>query len=114
MENVIKQQGEDLAKTLIEKSWESSEFKNQLITNPTKTIGTFLGKELDGIKTGSKELVVVDQTDESKLYLNIPAKPNSDFELSENELEQVAGGSDSPFKDWGEQFGHWVKDKLGL
>ena len=38
-------------------------------------------------------MVVVDQSEKDTLYFNIPAAPNfEDVELSEEELEMVAGG----------------------
>jgi hypothetical protein len=39
-----------------------------------------------------KTLVVRDQTDESAVYINIPAKAEVDAELNEEQLEAVAGG----------------------
>jgi hypothetical protein len=46
------------------------------------------------IPTG-KTLVVRDQTDESTVYINIPANINlEDVELNEEQLEAVAGGRD--------------------
>ena len=39
-----------------------------------------------------KTLVVRDQTDESAVYINIPAKQQLDAELSEEQLSAVAGG----------------------
>jgi hypothetical protein len=95
MKNTQEQQekGEDLVKILIEKAWENPEFKEQLINNPSKTISNFLGKELENKMPNGVELLVVDQTDESKFYLNIPAKPKLDLVLSEEQLDQVAGGT---------------------
>lgn len=41
-----------------------------------------------------KTLVVRDQTDESTVYINIPVKLNiDDIELSEEQIEVVAGGT---------------------
>jgi hypothetical protein len=43
-----------------------------------------------------KKIVVEDQTDESVIYLNIPAKVNiDDLTLTEEQLEQIAGGINS-------------------
>jgi hypothetical protein len=36
--------------------------------------------------------VVRDQTEESTVFINIPAIPETDVELNEQELEKVAGG----------------------
>jgi hypothetical protein len=76
---------------LINKANEDSEFKNKLINNPLKTI-----REIDStfsIKEG-KIIKIEDQTDKNLIFLNIPRMPNTDeVELSEEELEQVSGGT---------------------
>jgi hypothetical protein len=71
---------------LIEKSWNDSVFKENLINSPLET-----SKE---VKLGnSKEFVVEDQTDSDTIFLNIPPKPNLDeIELSDEQLEHVSGG----------------------
>lgn len=82
-------QGTELMNTLVQKAWDSAEFKEQLIQNPVSTIKSFSGKE---IQAGFK-VVVEDQTDESTIYLNIPSQPELDeLELTEDQLSSVAGG----------------------
>lgn len=84
------EKGTELLKTLAQKAWENSAFKEQLIKNPTATI-----EQITGISqaTINKKIVVEDQTDESIIYLNIPAKINYDeLELTEEQLEMIAGG----------------------
>lgn len=77
---------------IVQKAWESPEFKNELMANPVDAIEKLTGNKLN-IPAG-KTLVVRDQTDESTVYINIPAKPNmEDVELSEEQLEVVAGGT---------------------
>jgi hypothetical protein len=81
----------ELMKTLAQKAWESSAFKEQLIKNPVSTIEKVTGKDLTLLN--NKRIVVEDQTDESIIYLNIPAKMDLDeLELTEEQLELVAGG----------------------
>ncbi len=47
-----------------------------------------------------KELVVVDQTDKSKIYVNIPAEPEvENLELTEDQLEEIAGGGQMMWKN---------------
>ena len=86
------QQGVDLLENLIKKSWESATFKEQFIANPESMI-----KEVSGIdfkEPNGKKIVVEDQTDDSIVYLNIPAEPNlDDLALTEEQLELVAGGA---------------------
>ena len=80
-----------LIKDINEKCHEDSAFKSALLENPVATLESFMGKEIN-LPEG-KELVVVDQTDDSKVYLNLNAKPNYDsMELTDEQLELVAGG----------------------
>ncbi|TDW51699.1 putative ribosomally synthesized peptide [Flavobacterium sp. 270] len=75
-------------KTIIEKCWEDESFKQELIANPVKAIEKLSGQPLD---LKGRKLIVTDQTDTSAAYINIPANP-ANMELSELELEAVAGG----------------------
>lgn len=84
-----KQNSSDFIQTLIEKSWDDSNFKNELVKNPTKTIANLLGKN-DNSFPQDKSLVIEDQTDNSLIYFNIPRK--YDNELTLEELELVSGG----------------------
>ncbi len=81
---------ENFYKGIIDKSWESDTFKASLIANPKATIKEFTGKEAlpDNIN-----VVVEDQSDSNVIYLNIPRQVDmGDLELSDEQLEQVAGG----------------------
>lgn len=79
--------------TLVAKAWTDENFKTQLIKEPRVTAEKLLGKKLN--LRDDVELVVNDQAAPSKFYLNIPARPDLDsIELTEEELEMVAGGSD--------------------
>jgi hypothetical protein len=82
-------QGAELMKTLVEKAWESSTFKDQLIKNPTGTIESITGKK----SNENFKFVVEDQTDSSVIYLNIPRKVElENFELTDEQLDVVSGG----------------------
>jgi len=84
--------GAAFLQTLTAKAWESDAFKKQLIKNPVETIEQVTGKHLPDLK--GKKIVVVDQTDEDVVYINLPAKPNlNELELTEEQLELVAGGA---------------------
>ncbi|GAB3224874.1 class IIb bacteriocin, lactobin A/cerein 7B family [Spirosoma arcticum] len=83
-------QGEELIKTLAQKAWESSAFKEQLVSNPVSTIESVTGQAM----LPNTKIVVEDQTDNSVIYLNIPRKVEYDeLELTDEQLETVAGGS---------------------
>ncbi|MEA5427832.1 MULTISPECIES: NHLP leader peptide family RiPP precursor [Arcicella] len=84
-------QGAELLKTLAQKAWESSAFKEQLIENPISTIESVTGQKMQS----DIKIIVEDQTDTSKIYLNIPRKIEIDeLELTDEQLETVAGGTD--------------------
>lgn len=86
-------QGQELYNELIQEAWRNATFKEQLISNPEAAISEFTGKEFS--LPDGKEIVVKDQTSEDIIYVNIPAEPNlGDLELSDEELESVAGGTD--------------------
>lgn len=75
---------------IVRKAWEDAEFKRELMANPVKAIESFTGKKMT--LPAGKTLVVRDQTDDSTIYINIPAKPQMDVELNEEQLEAAAGG----------------------
>ena len=78
---------------IVHKAWDDADFKKELTANPVEAIEKLTGKKLD-IPLG-KTLVVRDQTDESTVYINIPAKMNlDDVELNEEQLEVIAGGGE--------------------
>jgi len=78
--------------TIVQKAWEDANFKQELIANPIKAIENLTGKRIK--LPENKTIVVRDQTDETVVYINIPAEPNmEDMELNEEQLEIVAGGN---------------------
>lgn len=77
---------------IIIKAWEDENFKNELIKDPKRTIEKFLSIKLN-IPT-DKKIIVTDQTLKDYVYINIPIKSeNDDFELNDEQLDQVAGGT---------------------
>ncbi|MFZ4931660.1 NHLP leader peptide family RiPP precursor [Chryseobacterium sp. Mn2064] len=103
---------EQIIQAVISKAWEDAEFRKELLVNPIKAI-----EELTGVKVvlpEGKELIVVDQTDKSKVYVNIPAEPEMDnVELTEDQLEAIAGGGQMIWKDLADSlfptFKHCIK-----
>ncbi|MEA5461118.1 NHLP leader peptide family RiPP precursor [Arcicella sp. LKC2W] len=75
--------------TIINKCWEDDSFKHELVANPVQAIEKLSGKTLD---LKGKKLVVMDQTDPSTVYINVPVNPEN-MELTDAELEAVAGGA---------------------
>ncbi len=82
-----------LFETIVRKAWEDTVFKQELIANPVNAIENLTGKRVK-LPEG-KTIEVLDQTDASVVYINIPARPNmDDMELNEEQLEIIAGGGD--------------------
>lgn len=84
-------QEQKLYQEVIQRAWEDAKFKKELTENPLDAIEKLTGIRLN-LPEG-KTIVVRDQTDESTVYINIPAKQKmEDVELNEEQLEAVAGG----------------------
>jgi len=80
---------------IVQKAWDDVEFKKELIASPVAAIEKLTGKKMN-LPEG-KSLVVRDQTNDSTVYINIPAKRTTDdVELNEEQLEAVAGGNMIP------------------
>ena len=86
---------EKVLQEVIIKAWEDGSFKQELIESPIEAIEKLTGKKVR-IPEG-KTLIVRDQSDESTVFINIPAQQNlDDVELNEEQLEAVAGGLGFP------------------
>jgi len=84
-------QEQKLYQEVVQKAWEDVEFKTELVANPVAAIEKLTGQMIS-IPEG-KTLVVRDQTDDSVVYINIPANQEmEDVELNEDQLEAVSGG----------------------
>ncbi|AEE48587.1 class IIb bacteriocin, lactobin A/cerein 7B family [Haliscomenobacter hydrossis] len=97
----IKQQ--EVYSQIVQKAWEDSEFKRELMNNPVAVMERVGGEKV--VLPEGKKLVVVDQSDESTIYFNIPRQVDLDsLELTEEQLEQVAGGITPTFIAFGYGF----------
>ena len=75
---------------IIQKAWEDESFKKRLIESPVEAIESLTGQPLN---LNGRTLIVRDQTDPGSLYINIPAKEETqDAELTEDQLDYVSGG----------------------
>ena len=84
----VRSNAEKNLQTIISKAWEDEAFKATLLDDPVSAIESLAGQPLD---LKGKKIVVTDQSDTSTMYINIPHNP-ADVELTEEELEAVAGG----------------------
>ena len=82
---------QQLLQQVINEAWENADFKKKLIDSPLAAIEELTGEKIN-LPEG-KTFVVTDQTDESTVYINIPAEQKmDDVELNEEQLEAAAGG----------------------
>ena len=85
------QESNKVFSAIVSKAWEDADFKQRLVSSPEATIEEFTGSPVQ-LPAGAK-LVVNDQTDTSTIHLNIPPQVKvDDLELSDEQLEAVAGG----------------------
>lgn len=84
---------QEILQTIVQKAWKDSVFKQNLINDPQGTIESFLGYPMQ-VPEG-KNIAVVDQSNASTIYINIPAEPVEveDMELDEAQLDVVTGGT---------------------
>jgi len=78
---------------LIVKAWKDPKFREQLLRNPKRVLEQYLGIKLPA----DLQIKILEET-ERQLYLVIPPNPDQmpDLELSDAELEMVAGGTGTP------------------
>ena len=74
----------ELEEQIIARAWQDNSFKEELINNPEAAL------EHEGISLPESIEVKVFEENANTLYIILPSKPNE--ELSDAELESVAGG----------------------
>jgi nitrile hydratase alpha subunit/class II bacteriocin class with double-glycine leader peptide len=79
----------DLEAHLIEKAWKDPEFKRQVASDPKGMFEKHLGQKLP-----EKLKIFIHEEDANTLYFSIPPAPSNLNELSDEDLEKVAGGTD--------------------
>jgi hypothetical protein len=94
-EEKVKSRGEALA-PVIAKAWKDEKFKKELLGNPKAVIS----KEF-GVRIPDNVNVKVLEEDANNLYMILPMKVPGEGELSDEQLESVAGGmSVAPKYPW--------------
>jgi hypothetical protein len=74
---------------LIEKCWKDPEFKKRVVSDPKGMLEQHTGQKLPAALK-----IVVHEEDANTLHFAIPQPPTNLNELSDEELEKVAGGTD--------------------
>lgn len=95
----MEQRKQEVIEAIISKAWEDASFRKELLTDPVNAIERLTGVKV--VLPEGKSLVINDQTDKSKVYVNIPAEPEiENMELTEEQLEAVAGGGQKIWRDF--------------
>jgi hypothetical protein len=82
----------DIETRLIEKCWKDPEFKKQVVANPKAMLEQHLGQKLP-----EQMKIFIHEEDASQIHFSIPPAPRNVTELSDADLEKVAGGTDIGF-----------------
>lgn len=87
-EQTSPQTRQDIEAHMIAQAWKDDAYKQKLLSNPKAAIGQEFGVQLP-----DEVNVHVMEEDSTNLYFVLPARPNlSNAELSDEQLETVAGG----------------------
>lgn len=104
---------QQVIQAVVSKAWEDDNFKKELVANPMEVIEKLTGVKV--ILPEGKELVVVDQTDKFKVYINIPSEPEMEsMELTEEQLEAIAGGGQMIWKSIADSLFSEFKDCIKI
>jgi hypothetical protein len=79
----------DLETQLIEKAWKDPDFKTQVVTDPKGVFESHFGHKLP-----EQFRIFIHEEDANTLHFTIPPAPSNVAELSDEDLEKVAGGTD--------------------
>jgi hypothetical protein len=78
----------DLEARIIKHSWEDENFRKEFIANPAGTFVKYLN-----VSPSDLPKIVVHEEGPGTWHIVLPAKPANAKELSEEDLEKVAGGA---------------------
>jgi len=81
----------ELETALIEKCWKDPEFKKQVVSDPKGMFERHIGRKLQ-----ADLKIFIHEEDANTLHFSLPPAPSNVAELSNEDLEKVAGGAGLP------------------
>src|SRR4051812_41409450 len=78
-----------MAMRLTEKAWKDPEFRTQVVKDPKGALEKHLGQKLP-----EKLKIFIHEEDKNTVHFSIPPTPAAVAELSDEDLEKVAGGTE--------------------
>ncbi len=79
----------EMETALIEKCWKDPEFKKAVVSDPKGMLERHLGRSLP-----PDMKILIHEEDANTLHLTIPPAPSNLADLSDEDLETVAGGTE--------------------
>jgi hypothetical protein len=79
----------DLETALIEKCWKDPDFRKQVISDPKSMLERHTGQKLP-----AQIKIFIHEEDANTLHFSLPPAPSNLTELSDDDLERVAGGTE--------------------
>jgi len=78
-----------LETALIQKAWKDPEFRKEVVKDPKGTFEKATGKKLP-----AEARIIIHEEDANTIHFSIPPSPDQLSELSDEDLEKVAGGTE--------------------
>ena len=79
----------ELETRLVEKAWKDPAFRKDIVKDPKGMLEKHMGQKLP-----EQVRIFVHEEDANTLHFSIPSPPSNLIELSDEDLERVAGGTD--------------------
>jgi len=79
----------DVETALIEKCWKDPEFKREVVKDPKGMLERHIGQKLP-----ADLKIFIHEEDANTLHFSLPPAPSNAAELSDADLEKVAGGTE--------------------
>jgi len=83
---------QELESALIQKCWKDPAFRKEVVSDPKGMLEKHLGRKLP-----KQVKIFIHEEDANTLHMSIPPAPANVSELSDEDLEKVAGGTDIAF-----------------